>query len=305
VAEIGINHGGDVNKAVQMVRAAAAAGADAVKTQLHIPDEEMDRALMPSNVWETIVQCALSESEERTIQRVAREMGIAYFSTPFCRQAVDILDGMDVPVIKVGSGEISNHVLLRHIAKTGRPVYLSTGMHQMEAVTRALEILPRATLLHCVSKYPCPVEQIGLDRMHALSALAPAGYSSHTPIVMDGVVAAAMGAQVIEKHFDFDGGVDSKVSLRRIEFSEMVRMIREVMWMRRGEPEPERHGIAEWARHGLYAAKNLDIGQALNDDVAMARRPLGIGLPADFPLKGLVCTRQIAAGAPISIEDVQ
>ena len=166
IAEVGINHEGDIDKALAMVDAAAAAGAEVIKFQCHITEKEMvPTDMKPGDIsnerlWDIIKRCELTEDEERRIQRHCADKGIIFLSTPFSREAADRLEDMAVPAFKIGSGECNNIPLLRHIARFGRPIILSTGMNDLESVRRAVDVLrgnvPYA-LMHCTSMYPTPL----------------------------------------------------------------------------------------------------------------------------------------------------
>jgi sialic acid synthase SpsE len=160
IAEIGINHEGDIAKAIRMVDDAAQAGCECVKFQCHVIEDEMiPNDVIPGNatesIWNIMARCALSEEEERRLKQHVEAKGLIYLSTPFSRAAADRLEGMNVSAYKIGSGECNNYPLVQHIAGFGKPVILSTGMNDLDSIRPAVEILRSATvpfaLTHCTS----------------------------------------------------------------------------------------------------------------------------------------------------------
>src|SRR6185503_6755930 len=160
IAEVGINHEGELAKALQLVDAAAQAGAEVVKFQCHITEKEMvPTDMKPGDIsdeklWDIIKRCELTEAEEREVQAYCAKKGVMYLSTPFSREAADRLPAMHVPAFKIGSGECNNLPLLDHIAKFGKPMILSTGMNDLASVKRSAAVLEGRVpfaLLHCTS----------------------------------------------------------------------------------------------------------------------------------------------------------
>ena len=171
IAEIGINHEGSEEKAVQLIEAAADAGAECVKFQTHVVEDEMvENDVVPGNasesIWTMMHRCALSAEAEARLKAHTERRGMLFLSTPFSRAAADRLQALGVPAFKIGSGECNNYPLIEHIARFGRPVILSTGMNDLASVEKAVAILrshrvPFA-LLHCTSIYPTPYEKVRL-----------------------------------------------------------------------------------------------------------------------------------------------
>ena len=167
IAEIGINHEGNINKAFQMVEDAHKSGAECVKFQCHIIDDEMSsdaKRVIPGNsnrsIYEIIKLCTLTEEETIQIKKYVENLDMIYLSTPFSRAAADRLNSMGVEAYKIGSGECNNYPLIEHIARFKKPVILSTGMNNIQSIKPAVEILRKASidfaLLHCTSMYPTP-----------------------------------------------------------------------------------------------------------------------------------------------------
>src|SRR3954469_10399364 len=192
IAEIGINHEGSLDKAIEMIDDAHAAGCECVKFQAHVIEDEMiPNEVIPGNakesIWEIMRRCALSEQQDAELKRLVESLGMIYLSTPFSRAAADRLERLGVVAYKIGSGECNNYPLIEHIAGFGKPVVLSTGMNDLASIAPAVAILrdqnvPYA-LMHCTSMYPTPYEKV---RLGALSDLAKAfpdavlGLSDHS-----------------------------------------------------------------------------------------------------------------------------
>ena len=215
IAEIGINHGGSLDVACEMVDAAARAGVEVVKHQTHVVEDEMSaaaRQVIPGNadisIYEIMARCALSADEETAAAGPRRAKGMIFISTPFSRAAADRLARMDVPAYKIGSGECNNYPLLRHIASFGKPVILSTGMNTIESVRKAVAIFVEArvpvALLHTTNLYPTPPNLVRLGAMTELAAAFPEtmfGLSDHTTDNLACFGAIALGASIVERHF--------------------------------------------------------------------------------------------------------
>ena len=247
IAEAGVNHNGDLALARQLVIAAAAAGADAVKFQTfqagHLVTADAPQAdYQARNTGRTESQFDMLKRLELPLEAFAElaglcaEMGIEFLSTAFDEESADFLAGLGMRCFKIPSGELTNLPFLRHIGAFGRPVIVSTGMGTIEEAETAVATLREAgsgpvTVLHCVTRYPTPAEEANLRAMHVLRhALGvPIGYSDHTEGIEAPVIAVAAGACVIEKHFTLDRdlpGPDHKASLEPGELAEMVHALR-------------------------------------------------------------------------------
>src|SRR5688572_4808601 len=193
LVEVGINHEGNLDKALQLVDAAVGAGAEVVKFQCHITEKEMvptdmtPGAISTEKLWDIIKRCELTSGEEREVQAYCVKKGVMYLSTPFSREASDRLDEMGVPAFKIGSGECNNIPLLEHIAAKGKPMILSTGMNDLASVQRSVAAIrafgvPLA-LMHCTSMYPTPYENVRLGAVSELRERfpeTPIGLSDHS-----------------------------------------------------------------------------------------------------------------------------
>lgn len=249
IAEAGVNHNGSIDVALQLVDAAKASGADAVKFQSFRAERLASRAAHKAAYQERTT--ASTESQFQMLQRLeldvaahrhlmghCQRIGIQFLSSPFDMESADLLAEMNLPLFKVPSGEITNVPFLKHIAQKGKPMIVSTGMSTLGEVEEALQVLRDAgamqvTLLHCVTEYPAPYNEINLRAMQTLKAAfgLPVGYSDHTPGIEIAVAAVALGAEVIEKHLTLDRalpGPDHHASLEPPEFAQMVSAIRHV-----------------------------------------------------------------------------
>lgn len=215
IAEIGINHNGNLQIAKEMVDAAHRAGIEIIKHQTHIVEDEMSAAaqkVIPGNatisIYEIMKNCALNESDERALQQYVLDKGMVFISTPFSRAAANRLESMQVPAYKIGSGECNNYPLLRHIASFGKPVILSTGMNDIESIAKAVAIfkeknIPLA-LMHTTNLYPTPTHLVRLGAMQAMHHHFPElvfGLSDHTLNNNACLAAVALGASILERHF--------------------------------------------------------------------------------------------------------
>lgn len=297
IAEAGVNHNGSVVMACQLVDAAKAAGADAVKFQdfttdklvaRSAPKAEYQKAAAPGDdlQYDMLKELELTIEEFRQVYEHCVATGIEFLASPFDESAVDRLLSLGMRLIKIPSGEITNLPLLRHIGGTGRPVILSTGMSWLREVEDALHTLWDAgaheiTLLHCVTEYPAPPEQINLRAMHTLATAfgVPVGYSDHTPGTEIAVAATALGATVIEKHLTLDTslpGPDHSASLDPVAFGRLVQEIRNVELAlgtgRKAPAECEVPNIVV-ARKSLVTARGLRAGRRIEAGDLVVKRP--------------------------------
>jgi N,N'-diacetyllegionaminate synthase len=324
IAEAGVNHDGDVDRARALIDIAATSGADAVKFQTYDVDAlvetgtakaayQVDPDAPAETQAEMLRRLALGHDDFRTLQRYCSDKGIVFLSTPFDPASADFLETLDMPMFKVPSGEVTNTPFLAHLAAKGRPMIVSTGMSDMEEVAAAVAAIkdagdPPLTLLHCVSAYPADAADVNLRAMQSLAARfgVPVGYSDHTLGTEIAIAAAALGARVIEKHFTIDRnapGPDHKASLEPDELIGMVAAIRNVeSALGNGEkkPMPVEAEIARIARKSLFAACDIAVGEVLSASMIAVRRP-GHGMPptALGTVIGRRTTQAIPAGTPL------
>jgi len=305
IAEAGVNHNGSLDLALRLVDAAKASGADAVKFQTFRADLLATRSAHKAPYQERAT--ANSESQFEMLQRLeldaaahqrliehSREIGIQFLSSPFDMQSADLLATMGVSLFKVPSGEITNLPFLQHVARKGRPVILSTGMSTLGEVEEAVHVLQAAgashlTLLHCVTEYPAPYDEVNLRAMQTLKLAfgLRVGYSDHTPGIDIAIAAVALGAEVIEKHFTLDRslpGPDHAASLEPDELQEMVAAIRHVeVALGTGikAPAPCELPNISIARKSVVAARSLPVGHQVATGDLDIKRP-GNGLAPKF-----------------------
>ena len=304
IAEAGVNHNGDIGRARALIDAAADAGADAVKFQLFKAERltasdapkaayQVENTGSDETQFEMLKALELSIDAHEELQRYATGRGILFLSTPFDEESADALAGLQLPVLKLPSGEVTNHPFLRHVASLGLPIILSTGMSNLTEVESAVAALRDGgandiALLHCVSQYPSPEDQTNLRAMATMRDAigVPVGYSDHTMGIHVPVAAVAMGACVIEKHFTLDRelpGPDHKASLEPGELAAMCQHIREVQSaLGNGEkvPAPTEAENRRTVRKSLALRKDLPAGSVLTRDDLWALRP-GTGITPD------------------------
>lgn len=300
IAEIGINHEGDLTKALRMIDDAAEAGAECVKFQSHVIEDEMiPNDVVPGNadetIWDIMSRCALSESEERRTREHAEERGLLFLSTPFSRAAADRLEAMDVLGYKIGSGECNNYPLIEHIAGFGKPVILSTGMNDLESIRPAVEILRRVgvpfALLHCTSMYPTPYDRVRLGALADLREAFPdavLGLSDHSLGNYTCFAAVALGASILEKHFTSDTswpGPDVPISLDPAELADLVKGSRAIHQALGGGKTilPEEQATSDFAYASVVTIRDIEKGDEFSRDNLWVKRP-GTGeiLARDF-----------------------
>ncbi|MFC1521681.1 N-acetylneuraminate synthase [Elusimicrobiota bacterium] len=302
IAEAGVNHNGDIKVARQLVDAAVAAGADAVKFQTFKADRLVATSASKADYQivntdsnesqlEMLRKLELTQAMHRQIMDYCRLKGVMFLSTPFDRDSVDYLDGLGVPLFKLPSGEINNAGFLVHVARKNKPLIVSTGMSDLEEVKAAEQAISEVgnkevVFLHCVSNYPADPADANLRAMQAMSkALSrPVGYSDHTLGIEVSLAAVAMGACVIEKHFTLDKnlpGPDHKASLEPSELKALVKGVRTVeaaLGHGRKQRMASEMSTAAVARKSLVAARDIAAGTLITKEHVAVKRP-GTGLP--------------------------
>lgn len=292
IAEIGINHGGDLDVAKGMVLAIAKAGGECVKHQTHFVEDEMTdeaKEIFPPNadksIWHVMEECALSPEDERALKCYAESLGLIYISTPFSRKAADFLNDLDIPAFKIGSGEADNLPLIRHIAGFGRPIILSTGMQSIEALRKSVEILEGSgapyALLECTNLYPSPPEIVSLRGVTELQEAFPGvvtGFSDHSMGPEMALASVALGACILERHFTdtrYRKGPDISCSMDPSELKHLVERSREIHIAARN---PKKRSTAEeavyrFARASVVADRDMEEGHIITQADIWARRP--------------------------------
>lgn len=332
IAEAGVNHNGSLDLALQLVDVAAAAGADAVKFQTfraerlvsvgapkaHYQSQTTEAA---ESQFEMLRKLELDEAAHRELAVRCRQQGVQFLSTPFDPESVELLARvLDLPLLKLPSGEITNAPLLLKAASTGKPVILSSGMCTLAEIEAALGVLAfgylhrgsppgveafreafcsdegqqllreRVTLLHCTTEYPAPFAEVNLRAMATMAAAfgLPVGFSDHTEGIAVPIAAAALGAVVIEKHFTLDRslpGPDHRASLEPPELRQMVRSIRQVeeaLGSSLKMPTPAETKNRGVARKSIVAAHAIRAGEPFTAGNLAIKRPAGGLSPLHF-----------------------
>lgn len=324
-----MNHNGDLALAKQLVQAAKDAGADAVKFQTfqakHLVTADAPQAAYQArnsgkteSQFDMLKRLELPLESFAELSRFCQELGILFMSTAFDEESADFLAGLGMSIFKIPSGELTNIPLLQHIARFGKPMIVSTGMGTIEEIQEAVEAIQATgntdiTVLHCVTDYPTPPDQVNLRAMHVIAQAlnVPIGYSDHTMGIEASVTAVAAGAKVIEKHFTLDcslPGPDHKASLEPDDLAEMVRGIRRVevlLGSGRKQPNEAEKAVAKIVRRSVVAARDLKAGETLSSELLLLRRP-GTGIePARLgEVIGRTLVRDVKEGTLLAWDDL-
>jgi len=315
VAEVGINHGGDIELAKMQISAAANAGADAVKLQTFRPELFISRASPYYSIFE---QVALSDGDVKKLSAFAHDQDIVLFSAVFDEPSADLWESLDAPIFKIASGDITHLPLIRHVAAFGKPVLVSTGCSNMEEISSALGAIREsntttpAGLFHCVSKYPTEPADANLAIMANMRSEfnVPVGFSDHTEGLAVPIAAAAIGAELIEKHFTHDrnaDGPDHAMSVDPKGLSEMVAAVRaaESAIGKADKKLTEGEEMRSALRRSVTALIDIPKGTVINASMLAIKRP-GSGIqPLDFDkVIGRVATHALAADSTLSWTDL-
>lgn len=290
IAEIGINHEGNFEKAKQMIKDAYESGAECVKFQCHILDDEMiPNTVIPGNakesIWEIIKRCSLTESEEVELKKYVENFGMIFLSTPFSRKAVDRLAKMDVCAFKIGSGECNNYPLLEHVSSYGKPVLLSTGMNDIKSISQSVSIFEKNkidyALLHTTSMYPTPYRNVRLNALNELKTNFPnaiIGLSDHSIGNYTCFGAVSLGACILEKHFTSDkkwSGPDIPVSIDPAQLNELVIGSKAIFQARNGSKIilKEEQPTIDFAYSCVVSTKPIKKGEKFSKDNIWVKRP--------------------------------
>jgi len=301
IAEAGINHEGDMDKALELIDIASDSGVSAVKFQTHITDKEMiPTDMTPGNIskeklWDIIDRCVLTESQEKELLEYSKEKKLLFFSTPFSREGADRLNDLGVEIFKIGSGECNNLPLLKHVAKFKKPMILSTGMNDIESIKVSVETIlsenSNLAILHCTSIYPAPPETMRLGAIKHLKETFPdleVGLSDHSLGIAVSLGAVAIGANIIEKHFTKSRnwpGPDNPFSIEPDELSQLVESSIEIWKARGGQKDilPEEQPVIDFAYASVVSIKDIKKGDIFSLENLWVKRP-GTGeiLAPDF-----------------------
>ena len=301
IAEAGVNHNGDLNRAKDLIKAAAKAGADYVKFQTFIADKIVSKSAKKASYqsrninddddsqYNMLKQLEIPESWYPELIDLCEKEGVKFLSTGFDSESIDFLDKIPVDLFKIPSGEITNKPYLKHIASKRKKTILSTGMADLKEIEDALSVLmsyglnkSEITILHCNTEYPTPMEHVNLLAMLQIKETfkVKIGYSDHTLGIEVPIGAVALGAKVIEKHFTLDRnlpGPDHKASLEPEELKVMVNSIRNIELAISGngikEPSPSEKSNKSVVRKSLHTNKPLPKGYTIKEDDLIALRP--------------------------------
>ncbi|TNE54224.1 MAG: pseudaminic acid synthase [Bacteroidetes bacterium] len=326
IAELSANHNGKLETAIETIRAAKRAGADAIKLQTYTADtltidcDKDDFKLKAGSIWDgmrfyELYQQAYTPWEwHPTLIETAREEGLICFSSPFDPTAVDFLEKLNVPAYKIASFEITDIPLIEYVASKGKPIILSTGIAGTEDIELALDACKRMgndqiALLKCTSSYPAPIEEANMAMIPDLAERYQviAGLSDHTMGSTVPVVAVSLGAKIIEKHFILDrsiGGPDASFSMTEQEFSEMVRAVREaeaaVGKISYQLTEKQQNGKA--FSRSLYVVEDICKGEVFTEKNLRSIRP-GFGLHPKYyqEILGQTCNQDVERGTAMSL----
>lgn len=329
IAEAGVNHDGDIDRALDMIDIASDCGADAIKFQ-SFNTEKLVMKNAPTatyqrenagdaNQYEMLMSLELNQEQHLVLQRRCAEKGIVFLSTPFEEESADLLDGLSVPAYKISSGEITNLPFLAHVARKGRPIILSTGMASLGEVENAVRCIEKngnneIILLHCVSNYPADPAEVNLLAMQTLQMVFgyPVGYSDHTLGSAVSIASVAMGAVIIEKHFTLSRdlpGPDHVASLEPHELKQMIADIRAVSsamgdGIKRRMASEE--NAAEVVRKSLVTTRALKAGDVIDESSLRSLRPgTGISPMHIHVVLGRTVSRDIEEGCMLSWGDLK
>lgn len=330
IAEAGVNHNGDSERAARLVEIAAEAGADAVKFQTFRAEEVVSPDAPKADYQkrttdqsesqlEMLKRLELSAAVLERLKHVAEAHGILFLSSPFDTWAVELLTEIGVPAFKIASGEITNWPFLSYVAAKGKPIILSTGMSDLAESEQAVGVLREAgcselALLHCTSDYPADAATSNLRAMHTLSQAfgVPVGLSDHTLGIEIPVAAVALGAKIIEKHFTLDKqlpGPDHKASLDPVELRSMIQAIRNVeraLGDGQKRPTPAEMNTRQAARRSIFLRQAVPAGTRISRELLDFKRP-GTGIPPSSlaTIIGRKTSRSLEVGAMLHYEDME
>lgn len=325
IAEIGINHEGDINKAFRMIDDARLAGCECVKFQSHVIEDEMApsaKNIVPSNaeesIWDIMKRCSFSEAEEAQLKQYVEKKGLFFLSTPFSRAAALRLERLGAKAYKIGSGECNNYPLVELVASFKKPVILSTGMNSIDSIGVSVDILRKYdvpfALLHCTSMYPTPYAKVRLGALKQLREAFPdavIGLSDHCETIYPCLGAVALGASILERHFTSDKswpGPDIPISMEPQELKELIIASRAIYEASGGEKGilPEEQPTIDFAYACVVAEKDIAQGEVLTEANIWVKRP-GTGEISASEYKAILGRKTkiaIRAGIQLRWEDL-
>tara|TARA_Y100000994_G_scaffold224761_1_gene206662 strand:+ start:3123 stop:4853 length:1731 start_codon:yes stop_codon:yes gene_type:complete len=305
IAEVGINHNSDMNKAKKMIYDAYYAGCECVKFQCHIPEAEMTehaKNIIPSNanedIFKIIEKSSLTEDQEILLKELVEKLGMIYLCTPFSIEAADRLEKIGVHAYKIGSGEMNNLQLIEHVAKFGKPMLVSTGMNPLDKIRKTVEVLEtykvKYCLFHCVSMYPTPYDKVnlpGIDDLKNEFPNAMIGLSDHSIGITSCLGAYMKGCNIFEKHYTSYKswpGPDIEISITPDELKSLIEQLDILKKCNKGEGrlkiQKEEQSTINFAFCTLTSTRDLKVGHVLTKDDIIAKRPnIGDFLAEDIP----------------------
>jgi N-acetylneuraminate synthase len=325
ICELGINHGGSLETALNLARIAIDSGAKIIKHQTHLLVDEMSneaKHIKPGNsnlsIYEVISQNSLKVEEEIILATYVRERGAIYISTPFSRSAVDFLDSIEVPCFKIGSGECNNYPFVEYVASKGKPIILSTGMNSIKSIRPSVEIFEKSkipyALLHCTNIYPTPQNLIRLDAMLELRSNFPKaviGLSDHSTSNAACLGAVGLGASLVERHFTDSKtrtGPDISCSMDAKELKELIKLSKEIYLAKGGGKRPieEESKTIAFAFASVAIIKKIAKGEALTPENIWVMRPGGGDFgPSDLKdLFGKKTRKELKPGFQLKAVDI-
>lgn len=327
IAEIGVNHNGNVDLARKMIKSASECGVDAVKFQTFISEDLVTENAKTAKYQEDntnensqlnmLKKLELSFDDFLELKKYAEECGVLFLSSPFDLKSVDLLEKLDVSLYKLGSGELTNFELIDYVLKTNKPLILSTGMASLEEIKETHDYIKNRDnliILHCITGYPTSFEEANLNFIKTLQneLEVPIGFSDHSPGIELPIAAVALGACVVEKHFTLDKslpGPDHKASLNPEEFKAMVSAIRNVeIAMGDGVRKFSQNEmeIKRIARKSIILNEDISKGTIIKKEMLAIKRPgTGISPKEINNLVGMVAVKDLDAGTVLKWEDLE
>lgn len=329
IAELSANHNGSIDTAVETIKAAKRAGADAIKFQTYTADTitidcDKDDFIIKDTIWggrklyDLYKEAYTPWEWHKTLFEVAKEEGLVCFSSPFDKTAVDFLEELEVPAYKIASFEITDIPLIEYVASKGKPVILSTGIAEQADIELALDACHRMgnhdiALLKCTSSYPAPINEANMVMVRDLAERygVISGLSDHTMGATVPIVATCFGAKIIEKHFILDrsiGGPDASFSMNEEEFTAMVKAVREA----ESSIGKVDYTLTEKQKKGkdfsrsLYVVKDIKAGEAITEENVRSIRP-GFGLHPRYlkQILGSISNTCMEYGSPFTLDVIK
>ena len=329
IAEAGVNHNGNLDLAEELIDVAASAGADAVKFQTFSAERLVTEHAETADYQkeqtdfetqqEMLQQYELGRGDHVQLMQYSNEQDITFLSTPFDSESADLLNELDLPAIKIGSGDLDNHPLLEHVAAFEKPMIVSTGMGTMEEIHEAYDVITSVdsgaeiVFLHCTSAYPCAISDVHLRAMQTIDdeLPTPVGYSDHTTLPETPALAVAAGACAVEKHFTIDrslSGPDHNASLEPDKLQQAISLVETAAEALGGDektPTATENELRNKSRKGLHAATDIPAGTQITEEHIEILRPATGLSPRQYNVvAGARAATDIASGDPITAGDI-